>query len=197
MVTVDPRLSVEVIVDTVGVRDVVLLVVGVEVGVEDEVVGVELVDEVVGVEKDEEEVVNIEEELEVVMMELLVVTTDEDDSVVGTEVGLLLAIELDDGEGAEELEVGDGACVDVDGTPVSVLVELEAIVNCLNTSFLGCLYIAMSVKRRRMAGRCYIAHTAARGAVHHTSSLDLVLQVKSTGTVSRLARALDVLPMVM
>ncbi len=62
------------------------------------------------------------------------------------EVGLLLAIELDD-ESEEELAGVDTAwedVADVEEPPVSVLVELEDIVNCLNLRSLGLLYIAMS-----------------------------------------------------
>lgn len=63
----------------------------------------------------------------------------------GTGGGLLLAIELDVGS---EVLVGDDEGGEVVGTPVFVLeVELVAIVNCLlNTSFLGCLEVAMSAK---------------------------------------------------
>ena len=150
-VTVDPRLSEVVIVtppDWVGVDvggvvvgGVVVDVVDVEEGgVEEEVGGVELG----GVDEG------------VVMIEELVENVEEVDSEVGTEVGLLLALVLDD-DGTEELELGVGAWVDDDGTPVSVLVELD-IVNCLTTRFLGCLYIAMSAKKTlmvRVHGSCY------------------------------------------
>ena len=94
---VDPSGFVDVIVEIVGVRDV-LVVVGVVGAAEDVVGGVELV---VGTIDDEVEVVlSIEEE--VVGTTELVVGRSVDEvvggtSVLGTEVGLLLAIELDDG----------------------------------------------------------------------------------------------------
>lgn len=79
----------------VGVMDA--LVVGAVVGATDEVVGAELV---VGMlDEDVEEVVGIEEEV-VGISELLEKIIEEDvvdDSVLGTGVGLVLAIELLDG----------------------------------------------------------------------------------------------------
>jgi hypothetical protein len=77
----------------------------------------------------EEEGVNIEELEGVGVIE---------EALEITGVGLLLAFELDIG-GSDVLEgVGDGVDAEVGAGPVSVLVELEAIVNCLlKTSFLG------------------------------------------------------------
>ena len=89
--------------------------------------------------------------------------------VVETGGGLLLAIELVDGL---DVLVGDGDGVEVVGTPVSVLVvELVAIVNCLlNTSFLGCLRTAMSVKKN--ISRVYSkSQHIYQDEAHHTSSL--------------------------
>lgn len=99
----------------------------------------------------------VEEEVdEVEMIELLVeMITEDEDVVTETGEGLVLAIELDvDGRGSEvgDLEVGDGVGEDVDGTPAAVLVELD-MVNCLKTSFLECLAIAMSAKRIYMVRR--------------------------------------------
>ncbi len=108
-VTVDPRLSVDVIVETVGgLEDV--LVVDVLEGSEDVVEIVELVDSGI-LEVVVEEVVGGIEEDEVTMIELLLVLImeeEDDGSVVGTGVGLLSALELV-GTDSEELEVGDGA----------------------------------------------------------------------------------------
>jgi len=126
-VTVDPPGSVVVpmgVDDTIGVEVVgVGVVLGVVLGVLLDVVGGGELEVVNGVE-----------------VEGLGVKEEE----VMTEEGLLLAIELVDG-GSEEL-VGDEG--EVDGTPASVLeVELVDIVNCLlNTSFLGCLDVAMSAE---------------------------------------------------
>lgn len=107
-----------------------------EIGVEVVGVGVELV---VGVGVVEEEVVR-EEVLSIEEVEGL-----EEGEEVETGGGLLLAIEL---EGGSEVVVGDDEEEEVVGTPVSVLVELVDIVNCLlNTSFLGCLCVAMSARR--------------------------------------------------
>jgi hypothetical protein len=113
------------------VLDGVVEVVDEEDVVEDEDV---VVLEVVEIMIDVEEVVGI---LEV---------SEEKESVVETVgVGLLLAMELDD-VGSEELvgEVVGAAWVDVDIMEV-VLVELEAIVNCLCPSLTGCLKVGMSV----------------------------------------------------
>jgi hypothetical protein len=100
----------------------------------------------------------------------------EDDEVVGvlegvveTEGGLLLAIELVD---RSDVLVGDGEGGEVVGTPVSVLeVELVAIVNfLLNTSFLGCLRVAMSAKRN-ISWACGNSQHKYQHEAHHTSSL--------------------------
>lgn len=110
-VIVDPRLSVDVIVDTVGGMEVVLVVDVLE-GVEDDVVEVvELVEEG-RLELLVDEVVDGIEEDEVVISELLllvlIMEEEDDESVVGTGVGLLSALELVETD-SEELVVGDGA----------------------------------------------------------------------------------------
>jgi hypothetical protein len=129
----------------VVVGDVVVVEVGVVV--EEEVVVEDVVVVVIDVVLDE---VKLREVLDV---------NEVDVSVAEAEGGLLLAMELDDG--TEELWVGDGAWVDVvEGAPVFVLVELELdIVNCLNTSFLGCLYRAMSVRRTSLRTCCHVKGT--------------------------------------
>lgn len=66
---------------------------------------------------------------------------------VAVVAGLLLAIELDDDSTTEEVVGVEAAWEDVADveTPVSVLVELEDIVNCLNLRSLGrLLFIAKS-----------------------------------------------------
>lgn len=116
----------------------------------------------------EEEVVNIEELEEVGVIE---------EALEITGVGLLLAFELDIG-GSDVLEGGgDGVDAEVGAGPVSVLVELEAIVNCLlKTSFLGGLR-AMVSERNIMssphgcAARQHIYLIVEEA--HHTSGLDL------------------------
>ena len=119
-------------------------------GVED--TGVVDVEEGVGVEVDEGVVLEgvdevVDDELSIIEEEVLEVSGVE----LETGGGLLLAIELDDG--TEVLEGDGGAWVDVVGTPVSVLVELVDIVNCLlKTSFLGRPSVAMSAKRNLIMG---------------------------------------------
>jgi hypothetical protein len=119
-------------------------------GVED--TGVVDVEEGVGVEVDEGVVLEgvdegVDDELSIIEEEVLEVSGVE----LETGGGLLLAIELDDG--TEVLEGDGGAWVDVVGTPVSVLVELVDIVNCLlKTSFLGRPSVAISAKRNLIMG---------------------------------------------
>jgi hypothetical protein len=122
--------------------------VDVEEGVGVEVVGGVVLEEV---DKGVDEVLSIEEERVLEVSGVLLETGGE----------LLLAIELD---GGTEVLVGDdGVWVDVVGTPVSVLVELVDMVNCLlNTSFLGRLYVAMSAKRNLIMVGChhvYLQHS--------------------------------------
>jgi hypothetical protein len=99
-----------------------------------------------------------------------------EEELVVTGVGLLLAIELDIG-GLEELEGGgDGVDAEVGAGPVSVLeVELEAIVNCLlKTSFLGCLR-AMVSERNIIISSWVCSQHIYLGVeeAHHTSGLGL------------------------
>jgi hypothetical protein len=104
-----------------------------------------------------------------------------------TGVGLLLAFELDI-SGSDVLEgVGDGVDAEVGAGLVSVLVELEAIVNCLlKTSFLGGLR-AMVSERNVISSHhgcgcgCGCGCAASQHIylvveeAHHTSGLDLDL----------------------
>jgi hypothetical protein len=97
---------------------------------------------------DEDDVVEEEDVVVVDVVELMIdveevvgilVVSEEESEVETVGVGLLLAMELDD-VGSEEL-VGDvvgAAWVDVD-IMEAVLVELEAIVDCLCPSLTGCL----------------------------------------------------------
>lgn len=100
-----------------------------DIGVVEEIVGV--------VDCEVDEVKETVEEVDV--------TEEDEDSVeVAVGVGLLLAIELDD-DCTEELVGVEAAwedVADVEETPVSVLVELEDIVNRLNLRSLGRLFIA-------------------------------------------------------
>lgn len=70
----------------------------------------------------------------------------------GVGVGVVPAAGLEPASEVGELVVADGADVDVVGTSEPALVVLD-IVNCLNTSLPGCLYIAMLAKRYPML--CY------------------------------------------
>lgn len=136
----------------VGVLEVVVVGCVSEVGV-DEVDGVLVTaddEDVVGVGVGVFEVVDCDvDEVRETGEEVEIDVEDVDsEEVVTVGVGLLLATELDD-ETNEELVGVDAAwkedVADVDGTPVSVLVELEDIVNCLNLRSLGrLLYIAWS-----------------------------------------------------
>ena len=87
------------------------------------------------------------------VMGILEVSEEEESVVETVGVGLLLAMELDD-VGSEELvgEVVGAAWVDVD-IMEAVLVELEAIVNCLCPSLTGCLKVGMSVNNSRRTWR--------------------------------------------
>jgi hypothetical protein len=142
-VTVDPPASV--LVWTTVVRDAE---VGVLEVVDDGcvvVAGVEDVEGVLDVEETDEdggvvEVLDCEvDEVKETEEEVEIIEEDVESVGVAVEVGLLLAIELDD-DTTEEL-VGVAAAwedvSDVEETPVSVLVELEDIVNCLNLRSLG------------------------------------------------------------
>lgn len=110
---------------------------------------VEVVDEDDVVE-DDDVVLDVDELMidveEVVVLE---VNEEEESEVETVGVGLLLAMELDD-IGSEELvgEVVGAAWVDVD-IMETVLVELEAIVNCLCPSLTGCLKVGMLVNNSR------------------------------------------------
>jgi len=131
-------------------------------GVDDWITGVELVGVgvVVGVIGVELDVVGRGEDVVIRVEEVEGLGVKEE--VEATEEGLLLAIELVDG-GLEVL-VGDDGGEEVVGTPVFVLeVELVDIVNCLlNTSFLGCLDVAMSVKEH-LKGVQPAAHLSGSG----------------------------------
>jgi hypothetical protein len=101
-------------------------------------------DEDVGVVDVVELVIDVEEDVGI-----LEVSEEEESEAETVGVGLLLAMELDDA-GSEELvgEVVGAAWVDVD-IMEAVLVELEAIVNCLCPSLTGCLKVGMSVNNSR------------------------------------------------
>lgn len=156
--------------------------VDVEEGVGVEVVGGVVLEEV---DKGVDEVLSIEEERVLEVSGVL----------LETGVELLLAIELD---GGTEVLVGDdGVWVDVVGTPVSVLVELVDMVNCLlNTSFLGRLYVAMSAKRNLIMVGChhvYLQHSRRCGASYlkpgstyaNAAATQRVLVVKAEATMFR------------
>lgn len=120
--------------------------------VDEEVGGV--VDEGIEVEGGgvEEVVVVLEEVGGREMLELVLLDTSSllETGIVGVllAIGLVLeAAEVADAVGA--LSVADGAAVDDVGNSEVVLVLFD-IVNCLNTSLPGCLYIAMSAKKAPM-----------------------------------------------
>jgi len=120
--------------------------------------GCVVLDGVVEVVDEEEDVVEDEDVVEVDELELMIdveedmileVDEEEESELETVGVGLLLAMELDD-VGSEELvgEVVGAAWVDVD-IMEAVLVELEAIMNCLCPSLTGCLKGGMSVNNSR------------------------------------------------
>jgi hypothetical protein len=110
---------------------------------------VEVVDEEDVVEDEDVVVVDVELVIDVEDVGILEVSEEEESELETVGVELLLAMELDD-VGSEELvgEVVGAAWVDVD-IMEAVLVELEAIVNCLYPSLTGCLKGGMSVNNSR------------------------------------------------